>query len=191
MAGISTRQGPHHVAQKFSNTTFPLSCERLTAFPARSRNMKFGASSPTWTTPRPTTDCLTDCGGWASTTDDATSPPTASSTGRIEIFRIYCIFKNQNAILRGSPWKSWSNAVLTTTPASANMLSPQSLDHVTSPQNPESSKRGLTLSPDQPHEMMDKAHPSPLESVLLIRGLSLATIFSHSRFLRQTNAGFL
>src|SRR3972149_7048613 len=36
MDGISSLQGGHQVAQKFSMTTFPLNCEREMVFPSRS-----------------------------------------------------------------------------------------------------------------------------------------------------------
>src|SRR5713101_2529790 len=42
--GISTLQGPHQVAQKFTSTTLPLYCSRLTSAPLRSFNVKLGAA---------------------------------------------------------------------------------------------------------------------------------------------------
>src|SRR3990172_9507404 len=38
--GISTLQGPHHVAQKSRRMTFPLSALRATSFPVRSFSVK-------------------------------------------------------------------------------------------------------------------------------------------------------
>src|SRR5678815_2337020 len=44
--GISTRQGPHHVAQKSTITTLPLKSESLTFFPERSASSNSGAAEP-------------------------------------------------------------------------------------------------------------------------------------------------
>src|SRR5271168_576168 len=42
--GISILQGPHHVAQKFSNTTLPLKSESRKGAPFASLRMKSGAA---------------------------------------------------------------------------------------------------------------------------------------------------
>src|ERR1700690_1503484 len=41
--GISMRQGSHHVAQKFSNTTLPRKSESCTSLPSASLSEKLGA----------------------------------------------------------------------------------------------------------------------------------------------------
>jgi len=41
--GISIRQGSHHVAQKFSNTTLPRKSESCTSLPSASLSEKLGA----------------------------------------------------------------------------------------------------------------------------------------------------
>src|SRR5712691_3589427 len=43
--GISTRQGPHHVAQKFTSTTLPLYCASVTSLPSRSLKVTSGAGT--------------------------------------------------------------------------------------------------------------------------------------------------
>src|SRR5215469_3403544 len=44
--GISWRQGPHQLAQKFSITTWPLYCARLTSAPLRELRENDGAAAP-------------------------------------------------------------------------------------------------------------------------------------------------
>src|SRR6266436_5454492 len=44
-SGISARHGPHHVAQKFTSTTFPLEPARVTGLPSRPARWKSGAGS--------------------------------------------------------------------------------------------------------------------------------------------------
>src|SRR5712664_573906 len=44
-AGISARQGPHQVAQKFSRMTLPWESARVTGFPSRLVSLKSGAGS--------------------------------------------------------------------------------------------------------------------------------------------------
>src|SRR5215469_16797308 len=44
--GISPRQAPHHVAQKFRKTTLPWKSVKETDFPCRSGNVKPGARWP-------------------------------------------------------------------------------------------------------------------------------------------------
>ncbi len=43
--GSSSRQGGHHVAQKFSRTTFPRYAERSTGLPSRAGSEKDGAAA--------------------------------------------------------------------------------------------------------------------------------------------------
>src|SRR5260370_41390945 len=44
-SGISARQGPHQVAQKFSRMTLPWESARVTGFPSRLVSLKSGAGS--------------------------------------------------------------------------------------------------------------------------------------------------
>src|SRR6516165_2881678 len=45
-SGISWRHGPHQLAQKFSITTWPLYCARLTSPPVRAPSENGGAGAP-------------------------------------------------------------------------------------------------------------------------------------------------
>src|SRR5215207_3635788 len=46
ISGISVRQGLHHVAQKLTNTAFPLNCDRLASSPTSCFRVKSGAGWP-------------------------------------------------------------------------------------------------------------------------------------------------
>ena len=50
--GISTRQGGHQVAQKFTTTTFPFKAERLASPPPRTGRVKSGAALPSFSMSR-------------------------------------------------------------------------------------------------------------------------------------------
>src|SRR5579885_3278183 len=44
-SGVSARHGPHHVAQKFSSTTFPRAASSVTGFPSSPSSLNSGAAS--------------------------------------------------------------------------------------------------------------------------------------------------
>src|ERR1017187_6458106 len=51
--GISPRHGSHHVAQKFTSTTFPFMLASVTRFPCRSSKVTFGSADKAAAFPDP------------------------------------------------------------------------------------------------------------------------------------------
>src|SRR5215831_8380051 len=82
--GISTLQGPHHVAQKFNRTTLPFCSASFTGAPVESVKLKSGAGFDTRLLPSPLPSAGSTVAAWREREQDETARTAAKAPSAVQ-----------------------------------------------------------------------------------------------------------